>query len=98
MLKNGHLREFVSDGAKNNYGNTKGGEMQNKPASLHHTINIMFRGTEVNGVNIFSGKKNTKVLVTHENRTQEAPDYEDMITFKDADADGLTLPHNDLHW
>ncbi|XP_019233664.1 PREDICTED: uncharacterized protein LOC109214225 [Nicotiana attenuata] len=94
LLKNDHLREFLSDRAKNNYGrnrdNTEPPKVGEDPPRL--TINMIFTGNEINGVT-FSATKKTKVSVTHSKRLREVA--EDNITFTEEDADGLLLPHND---
>ncbi|XP_070039241.1 uncharacterized protein [Nicotiana tomentosiformis] len=94
LLKNGHLREFLSDWAKNNYGhnrdNTEPSKAGEDPPCL--TINMIFGGNEINDVTFLAAKK-TKVSVTHNNRFREVA--EDDITFTEEDADGLLPPHND---
>ncbi|XP_070042472.1 uncharacterized protein [Nicotiana tomentosiformis] len=91
LLKNGHLREFLSNRAKNNYGRKMGDAETSKAGEEppHQTINMIFGGNEINGVT-FSAAKKTKVSITHSKRLRE-----DNITFMDEDADGLLLPHND---
>ncbi|XP_070057368.1 uncharacterized protein [Nicotiana tomentosiformis] len=93
-MKNGHLREFLSNRAKNNYGhsrdNTEPSKIVEDPPRL--TINIIFGGNEINGVT-FSEAKKIKKSVTHNKRLREVA--EDDITFTEEDADGLLLPHND---
>ncbi|XP_070054369.1 uncharacterized protein [Nicotiana tomentosiformis] len=91
LLKNGHLREFLSDRAKNNYGRSRGGtetskEGEEPPCQM---INMIFGGNEINGVT-FSAEKKTKVSITHSKRFRK-----DNIAFTDEDADGLLLSHND---
>nr|XP_016476983.1 PREDICTED: uncharacterized protein LOC107798492 [Nicotiana tabacum] len=91
LLKNGHLREFLSDRAKNNYGRDKG-DMQNSRAGKEpprQMINMIFGGNEINGIT-FSAAKKIKVSTTHSKRL-----HEDDIMFTDEDAYGLQLPHND---
>ncbi|XP_070036456.1 uncharacterized protein [Nicotiana tomentosiformis] len=94
LLKNGHLREFLSDRAKNNYGRNRDNAEPSKarydPPRL--TINIIFGWNEINSVT-FSAEKKMKVLVTHSKRLREV--VEDDITFTEEDVDGLMLPHND---
>ncbi|XP_070039540.1 uncharacterized protein [Nicotiana tomentosiformis] len=94
LLKNGDLREFLSDRAKNNYGrnrdNTDPSKAGKHPPRL--TINMIFGGNEINGVT-FSAAKRTKVSVTHIKRLREV--IEDDITFTEIDVDVLLLPHND---
>ncbi|XP_009626212.1 uncharacterized protein [Nicotiana tomentosiformis] len=94
LLKNGHLREFLSDRAKENYGRSRDNAEPSKMAagSSWMTINMIFGGSEVNGVT-FSPTKKTKISVTHGKRIREV--LEDGITFTEGDADGLLLPHND---
>ncbi|XP_070039516.1 uncharacterized protein [Nicotiana tomentosiformis] len=91
LLKNGHLREFLSDRAKNSYGrNSDNAELPKAREELpRQTINMIFGGNEINGVT-FSAAKKTKVSITNSKRLQE-----DDITFTEEDADGLLLPHND---
>ncbi|XP_009766960.1 uncharacterized protein [Nicotiana sylvestris] len=50
---------------------------------------MIFGGNEINGVT-FSATKKTNVSITHSKRLRE-----DNVTFKEEDADGLLLPHND---
>ncbi|XP_070056169.1 uncharacterized protein [Nicotiana tomentosiformis] len=80
MLKKGHLSEFLSNRAKNNYGhsrdNTEPSKIGEDPPRL--TINMILGGNEINGVT-FSAVNKTKVLVTHSKRLQEVA--EDGITF-----------------
>ncbi|XP_016466034.1 uncharacterized protein LOC107788820 [Nicotiana tabacum] len=94
LLKNGHLREFLSDRAKNNYGrncdNTDPSKAGEDPPL--QKINMIFGGNEINGVT-FSATKKTKVSITHSKRLREVT--EDGITFTEEDADGLLLPHKD---
>ncbi|XP_070014491.1 uncharacterized protein [Nicotiana sylvestris] len=96
LLKNGHLREFLSDWAKNNYScnrdNVEPSKAGKDPPLL--MINIIFGGGDkINSVT-FSAAKKTKVSVTHSKRLREVA--EDDITFTEEDADGLQLPHNDV--
>ncbi|XP_075077110.1 uncharacterized protein LOC107813568 [Nicotiana tabacum] len=81
-LKNGHLREFLRNRAKNNYGRTRDNAEPSK----------IFRGNEINGVT-FSAAKKIKVSVIHSKRLREVT--EDDFTFREEDTDGLLLPHND---
>ncbi|XP_070039843.1 uncharacterized protein [Nicotiana tomentosiformis] len=91
LLKNGHLREFLSDRAKNNYSrnrdNTEPSKAGEEPP--RQTINLIFGGNEINGVTFMAAKK-MKVSITHSKRLRQ-----DDITFTEEDADGLLLPHND---
>ncbi|XP_070013498.1 uncharacterized protein [Nicotiana sylvestris] len=91
LLKNGHLRKFLSDRAKNNYDRNRDNAEPSKVGEepLHQTINMIVRGNEINGVT-FSATKKTKVSITRSKRLRK-----DDITFTEEDAGGLLLPHND---
>ncbi|XP_070041093.1 uncharacterized protein [Nicotiana tomentosiformis] len=91
LLKNGHLREFLSDLAKNNYGGNQdnAGPLKAGEDPPSQKLNMIFRGNEINGVT-FSMEKKKKVSISHSKRLQE-----DDITSTEEDADGLLLPHND---
>ncbi|XP_060178173.1 uncharacterized protein LOC132608117 [Lycium barbarum] len=89
LLKNDHLHEFLSDGAKGHY---KGREA-NKKAELmkpQHVINIIIGGVEVPQGPMM---KKTKVSITRETKTR---DYvpEGFISFSDKDTEGAIQPHN----
>ncbi|XP_070032395.1 uncharacterized protein [Nicotiana tomentosiformis] len=92
LLKNGHLKEFLSDRAKNNYGRNRGNTETSKVGEdpQRQMINMIFGGNEIKGIT-FSSATKTKVSITHNKRLRE-----DDITFTDEDADGLLLPHNDI--
>ncbi|XP_009802588.1 uncharacterized protein [Nicotiana sylvestris] len=94
LLKNGHLREFLSDRAKNNYGRSRENAEPSKIAedSPRLTNNMIFRGNKINGIT-FSEAKKIKISVTHNKRLREVA--EDDIIFMEEDAGGLLLPHND---
>ncbi|XP_070052967.1 uncharacterized protein [Nicotiana tomentosiformis] len=91
LLKNGHLREFLSDRAANSYGRNRDNAKPSKAGedSPCQTINMVFGGNEINGVT-FSAAKKMKVSITHIKRFRE-----DDITFTGEDTDELLLPHND---
>ncbi|XP_070052986.1 uncharacterized protein [Nicotiana tomentosiformis] len=95
LLKNGHLRECLSERAKNNYGcnrdNVEPSKAGEAPPRL--IIKMIFGGNEINGVTFLAAKK-TKVLVTHNKRLREVA--EDDITFTEEDVNRLFLPHNDV--
>ncbi|XP_016500679.2 uncharacterized protein LOC107819112 [Nicotiana tabacum] len=80
LLKNGHIREFLSERAKNNYGRRRVNAEPSKKGEdpPRFTINMIFGGTEINGVTFLAAKK-TKVSVTHSKRLGEVA--EDDITF-----------------
>ncbi|XP_070054258.1 uncharacterized protein [Nicotiana tomentosiformis] len=91
LLKNCHLREFLSDRAKNNNSRNRDNTESSKAGEETpcQMINMIFVGNEINGVT-FSAEKKTKVSITHSKRLRE-----DDITFTEEDADGLLLPYND---
>ncbi|XP_019226062.1 PREDICTED: uncharacterized protein LOC109207578 [Nicotiana attenuata] len=95
LLKNGHLRELLSellsDRTKNNYGRNRDNVEPSKAGEDPpcQTINMIFGGNEINGFTFWATKK-IKVSITHNKRLGE-----DDITFTEEDADGLLLPHND---
>ncbi|XP_070036405.1 uncharacterized protein [Nicotiana tomentosiformis] len=91
LLKNGHLREFLSDRAKNNYGRNRDNIEPPKAGEEppRQKINMIFGGNEINGVT-FSMTKKTKVSITQSKRLRE-----DDITLPEEDADGLLLSYND---
>nr|XP_016473101.1 PREDICTED: uncharacterized protein LOC107795049 [Nicotiana tabacum] len=93
LLKNGHLREFLSDWAKNNYSYSQDNAEPSKIGedSLLQNINMIFGGNEINGVT-FSVEKMIKVSVAHSKRLRTVA--EDDITFTEEDADGILVPHN----
>nr|XP_009618036.1 uncharacterized protein LOC104110278 [Nicotiana tomentosiformis] len=94
FLNNGHLREFLSDHTKNNYGRSRDNMKPSKTAawSPWMTINMIFGGSKVNGV-AFTTTNKTNISVTHRKRVREVSEYD--ITFTKEDVDGLLLPHND---
>nr|XP_009595067.1 uncharacterized protein LOC104091438 [Nicotiana tomentosiformis] len=94
LLKNGYLREFLSDRAKKNYGKIwdVAGPSKMATRSPRIMISIIFGGDKVNGV-IFLAAKKTKILLTHGKRIREVSKYD--TTFTEEDVDALLLPHND---
>lgn len=69
LLMNDHLREFLSDHAKNNYGriwhNVEPTKTSVRSPSMN--INMVFGGNEVNGLT-FSVAKKMMISMTHKNR------------------------------
>ncbi|XP_070039594.1 uncharacterized protein [Nicotiana tomentosiformis] len=94
LLKNGHLRDFLSIRAKSNYGKNQDVAEPSKPAtgSPRMMQNMIFGGDKVNGVTSLAAKK-INILVTHGKRIREVS--EDDITFTKEDTDGLLLSHDD---
>ncbi|XP_070024780.1 uncharacterized protein LOC142181552 [Nicotiana tabacum] len=89
LLKNGHLREFLSNRAKNNYGRNR---ENTEPLKAREDPSMIFEGNKISRVTLSAAKK-TNVSVIHIKRLREVA--EDDITFTEEDADGLLLPHND---
>ncbi|XP_070045812.1 uncharacterized protein [Nicotiana tomentosiformis] len=65
-----------------------------KPSSPKRTVNVINGGEEVNGVTYTAARKTTKFIITHGKRTSQTLE-DSNITFDDAYADGLMIPHND---
>ncbi|XP_070047289.1 uncharacterized protein [Nicotiana tomentosiformis] len=65
-----------------------------KPPSPKRTANVISGGEEVNGVTYTAAKKTSKFIVTQGKRVRQVLE-EDNITFDDANANGLIIPHND---
>ncbi|XP_019248668.1 PREDICTED: uncharacterized protein LOC109227932 [Nicotiana attenuata] len=90
LFINGHLREFLSERAKNHIKNWD----TNKQVELEepqHVINMI-----IGGVDFPQGPmiKLTKVSITREKKTR---DYvsESAISFSNEDTEGIIQPHND---
>ncbi|XP_070053132.1 uncharacterized protein [Nicotiana tomentosiformis] len=92
LLKQGYLTDLFSEKGKQSY--MKNRQEPPKPPSPKRTVNVISGGEEVNGVIYTAAKKTSKVTITHGKRVRHVLD-EDIITFDDADADGLLIPHND---
>nr|XP_009801475.1 PREDICTED: uncharacterized protein LOC104247212 [Nicotiana sylvestris] len=94
LVKNGQLREFLSDRAKNNYSRNRDNMEPSKAGEYPppQMINMIFGWNEINGVTFLVEKK-MKVSITHSKRLREVAEGD--ITFTEEDTDGLLLPHND---
>nr|XP_009591158.1 uncharacterized protein LOC104088220 [Nicotiana tomentosiformis] len=92
LLKQGYLTELFSEKGKQAY--MKNRQEPLKPPSPKRTVNVINSGEEVNGVTYTAARKATKFTITHGKRTRQTLE-EGNITFDDADADGLMIPHND---
>nr|XP_009595253.1 uncharacterized protein LOC104091590 [Nicotiana tomentosiformis] len=92
LFNNGHLREFLSDRAKNHFRSTYANK-QNDQKELQHVINII-----IGWVDVAQGPmiKCTKVSIMREKRTR---DYipEETISFSDEDAKGI-VDLIMMHW
>ncbi|XP_070036006.1 uncharacterized protein [Nicotiana tomentosiformis] len=90
LFNNGHLREFLSDRAKNHFRNMDSNK-QIEHEEPQHVITMI-----IDGVDIPQGPmlKRTKVSITREKQTR---DYipKGTLSFNDEDTEGIVKPHND---
>ncbi|XP_070045809.1 uncharacterized protein [Nicotiana tomentosiformis] len=92
LLKQGYLTKLFSEKGKQAY--MKNRQEPPKPPSPKRTVNVINGREEVNGVTYTAARKTTKFTITHVKRTRQTLE-DDNITFDDADANGLMIPHND---
>uniref|UniRef100_A0A1S4DNK9 Uncharacterized protein n=1 Tax=Nicotiana tabacum TaxID=4097 RepID=A0A1S4DNK9_TOBAC len=90
LFNDGHLREFLSDRAKNHFRN-RDSNKQTEQEKSRHVINMIIGGVDVPQGSML---KRTKVSITREKQTQ---DYmlEGTVSFNDEDAKVIVQPHND---
>nr|XP_016510820.1 PREDICTED: uncharacterized protein LOC107828084 [Nicotiana tabacum] len=90
LFNEGHLREFLSDRAKNHLKN-RDSNIQNEQEEPQHVVHMIIGGVDTPQGPVF---KRTKVSITREKRTR---DYvpEGTLSFNDEDAEGILQPHND---
>ncbi|XP_009798891.1 uncharacterized protein [Nicotiana sylvestris] len=93
ILKQGHLKELLSDKGKSTF--ARGRERQGLPKSRSwdRTINMLIGGNDdasFNGIKFIVSHK-LKRSITHERYDR----LEKSIIFEESDADDLTFPHND---
>ncbi|XP_070049640.1 uncharacterized protein [Nicotiana tomentosiformis] len=90
LFNNGHLREFLSDRAKNYFRN-RDSSKQIDLEEPHHVINMI-----IGGVDVPQGPmlKRTKVSIMREKRTRDFV-LEVTLSFNDEDVEGIVQPHND---
>ncbi|XP_070006264.1 uncharacterized protein [Nicotiana sylvestris] len=90
LFNEGHLREFLSDRAKNHFRERDAGR-KNEPEEPQHIIHMI-----IDGINVPQGPvfKRTKVSITSKKRTR---DYmpKDTLTFNEEDIEALSQPYND---
>ncbi|XP_070028642.1 uncharacterized protein [Nicotiana sylvestris] len=91
LLKQGYLTELFSEKGKQAYMKNK--QEPPKPPSPKRTVNVISRAEEINGVTYTVANKVSKVTITHGKRVRHVLE-EESITFDDADADGVLIPHN----
>ncbi|XP_059314925.1 uncharacterized protein LOC132065515 [Lycium ferocissimum] len=90
LLKNGHLREFLSERGRNNYKNREGNKKV-EPEEPQHIINMIIGGVEIPRGPVM---KRTKFSITREKRSRDyVPDG--FISFSNEEVEGITQPHND---
>nr|XP_009630247.1 uncharacterized protein LOC104120216 [Nicotiana tomentosiformis] len=90
LFNEGHLREFLSDRAKNHFKN-RDSNRQNEQEDPHQVIHMIVGGIDIPQGAVF---KRTKVSITREKWTR---DYvpEGTLSFNDEDVEGILQPHND---
>nr|XP_016495746.1 PREDICTED: uncharacterized protein LOC107814802 [Nicotiana tabacum] len=89
LFNEGHLREFLSDRAKNHFRN-RDSNKQNEQDEPQHVIYMIVGGVDIPQRPVFNL---TKVSITREKWTR---DYvlEGTMSFNDEDANGILQPHN----
>ncbi|XP_070003570.1 uncharacterized protein [Nicotiana sylvestris] len=90
LFNEGHLREFLSDRAKNHFRERDAGR-KNEPEEPQHVIHMIIGGVDVPQGPIFN---HTKVSITREKQTRNYM-LEDTLTFSEEDIEALSQPHND---
>nr|XP_016486737.1 PREDICTED: uncharacterized protein LOC107806974 [Nicotiana tabacum] len=92
MLRQGHLRELLSNKGRNNFARGCEHHGPPKPLSLACIINMIIGGGDdsINDVN-FTTTYKLKWSITRE----QHDGLEESIIFNESDADDLTFPHND---
>ncbi|XP_009624970.1 uncharacterized protein LOC107820031 [Nicotiana tabacum] len=93
MLRQGHLKELLSNKGRNNLARGREHQGLSKPPSPDHTINMIIGGSGDASIN------DVKFTTTHKLKrsiTREWYDgLEESIIFDALDVAGLTFPHND---
>ncbi|XP_070049586.1 uncharacterized protein [Nicotiana tomentosiformis] len=91
LFNEGHLREFLSDRAKNYFKN-RDSYRKNEQEEPQHVIHMIVGGVDIPQRPVF---KRTKVMITREKR---ARDYlpEETLSFNNEDAEGIERPHSDI--
>nr|XP_009602029.1 uncharacterized protein LOC104097194 [Nicotiana tomentosiformis] len=93
MLRQGHLKELLSDKGRTNFARGREDQGLPKPSSPARTINMIIGGDDDASIN------NVKFTTSHKlKRTITFEQYdglEERIIFDESDADGLTFPHSD---
>ncbi|XP_070015732.1 uncharacterized protein [Nicotiana sylvestris] len=90
LFNEGHLREFLSDRAKNHL-RERDANRKNEQEEPQHVIHMIVGGVDVPQGPIF---KRTKVSITREKRTRSyVPEV--ILSFNDEEEEGISQPHND---
>ncbi|XP_070003824.1 uncharacterized protein [Nicotiana sylvestris] len=90
LFNDGHLREFLSDQDKNYFWDRDA--RKNEQKEPQHIIHMIIDGVHVPQRPVF---KRTKVLITREKQTRSYVP-EDVLSFRDEEAEGISQPHNDV--
>ncbi|XP_059310111.1 uncharacterized protein LOC132061285 [Lycium ferocissimum] len=93
MFARGHLREYLSERGRNNYGRANPAKEKDVPNVPLYVINMIFDRSTIT-ITSFTASRKMKISMTREKRTRKLP-HEDVVTFTDEDTTGITLPHND---
>ncbi|XP_070034197.1 uncharacterized protein [Nicotiana tomentosiformis] len=90
LFNEGHLREFLSDRAKNHF-RERDANRKNEQEEPQHVIHMIVGGVNIPQWRVF---KCNKVSITREKRNR---DYvlEGTLSFNDAEAERISQPHND---
>ncbi|XP_070015135.1 uncharacterized protein [Nicotiana sylvestris] len=89
LFNEGHLREFLSDRAKNHF--RERDARKNEQEEPQHVIHMIIGGVDVALQPVF---KRTKVPIAREKWTKSYVP-EDVLSFYDVEAEGISQPHNE---
>ncbi|XP_019238826.1 PREDICTED: uncharacterized protein LOC109218882 [Nicotiana attenuata] len=90
LLNKGHLREFLSDRAKNHFQDREATK-KNEANGPKHVIYMIMGGVDTPQEPMM---RKTKISITREKRTRGYIP-EDALTFGEEDTEALSQPHND---
>ncbi|XP_070020777.1 uncharacterized protein [Nicotiana sylvestris] len=90
LFNEGHLREFLSDRAKNHF-RERDANRKNEQEEPQHVIHMIVGGVDIPQGPVF---KRTKVSITREKQTREYVP-EGTVSFNNEEAEGISHPHND---
>ncbi|XP_070057645.1 uncharacterized protein [Nicotiana tomentosiformis] len=93
ILRQGQLKELLSDKQRTNFSRGREHQGPPKPPSPARTINIIIGDGDNTSIN------NVKFITTHKFKRSITPEQYDRLEestiFDESDADDLTFPHND---